>query len=100
MRDNDLAANGRVDMGNRRRLFGDLGEGIWGSGGVKWRLFGDLGEWTWGSGRFRALLRADWCIWRPLDLPPLAVVPIKSHSCGHELCPDQGGSPKTLTVVL
>ena len=64
-------------MGNPRRLFGDLGEGIWGSGGAKWRLFGDVGEWTWGSGPLQACFRADWCVWCSLHESRLAVVPHK-----------------------
>ena len=87
-------------MGIPRRLFGDLGEGIWVSAGVKWRLFGDVREWTWGSGPLRASYRAICRVWSPLLPSNLVVVPIKSHSCSHQTCLDQGGSPKTLTVVL
>ena len=72
-------------MGIPRRVFGDLSEGIWGFGGVKWRVCGDVGEWTWGSGLHGASSRGDWCVRGLLDALRLAVIPIKSHSCREQI---------------
>lgn len=87
-------------MGIWRRLFGDLDEGIWDSGGVNRSVFGDLGEGTWASGRLRASLSADWSVCRWLEAWRQPAIPKKSHIGDPELRLGYVSSPKTLTVTL
>lgn len=77
-------------MGNPRRTFGNLREGIWGSRFVSLRFFGDVGEWTWGSLQVRDASSPDWRARRPVVAPYRGGNPKISHKRG----------PRTRHVLL